>query len=289
MAVTAGIKKHNTPLYDELTLVVHVVNVGEQEIDVVLKGEQLYVSVHQLFDFLKIKNDSWNQSDSITGFFLHPQDLYTIDRKNHQINYQGTSYNLADGDIMRTPSGLFLKDVFFGEIFGLQCNFDFRGLSVEVSTSRNLPVIRAMQQKAMREKLDRIQGKKSADTIVSRRYPAFRYGMADWSVYAAERHDGQTDGRVNLNLGSMIVGGEATASLTITVICLFQKNNSFTAGDMLIMIMLTCASLWWGSLLPEPHPRSTTHWSALKSPTPPLYINVLSEPITSVIRLNRDG
>jgi hypothetical protein len=65
----------------------------------------------------------------------------------------------------------------------------------------------------MRRNLSRLKGDVQADTTIGRTYPFFKFGMADWSVYASEEIDGRSDTRLNLSLGSMIAGGEATASL----------------------------------------------------------------------------
>ncbi|MBE0666972.1 MAG: hypothetical protein IH593_04785, partial [Bacteroidales bacterium] len=60
------------------------------------------------------------------------------------------------------------------------------------------------------------------DSTVGRDYPKFRFGMADWSAISSEQINGKAEARLNLALGAMIAGGEATASLN------YNSNDSFT-------------------------------------------------------------
>jgi hypothetical protein len=81
----------------------------------------------------------------------------------------------------------------------------------------------------MRRNLTRLKGDIIADTVVTRSYPLFRMGMADWSAIATQEIDGKTDTRLNLALGAMIAGGEATASLT------YNSNDPFNEKQQYYM------------------------------------------------------
>jgi cell division protein FtsN len=70
-----------------------------------------------------------------------------------------------------------------------------------------------MKLEEMRSNMTRLRGEIEVDTTVGRSYPGFRFGMADWSVYASEQESGASQARLNLSLGAVIAGGEATASL----------------------------------------------------------------------------
>ncbi|MCK7536868.1 MAG: hypothetical protein MZV63_40875 [Marinilabiliales bacterium] len=65
----------------------------------------------------------------------------------------------------------------------------------------------------MRANMTRLRGELQVDTTIGRSYPGFRFGMADWSVYATEQEAGTSQARLNLSLGAVIAGGEANASL----------------------------------------------------------------------------
>ena len=57
-----------------------VQGVGAEEINAVINGQDLFLPVTDLFDFLKIKNVSSQGLESITGFFINPEAPYSISR-----------------------------------------------------------------------------------------------------------------------------------------------------------------------------------------------------------------
>ncbi len=201
------------PEYDEIPVFFEIPGIGAGEINALIKGEELYLPVTDLFDFLKIRNVPSTGLETISGFFVNPEATYIIDRTKNQIVYQDNTFNLEKGDLIRTETSLFLKSSYYGKVFGLDCKFSFRALSVNITSKLELPLIREMKQEEMRRNVARLKGDVQADTIIGRTYPLFRFGMADWSVTSEQEINGTSDTRINLALGSMVAGGEATASL----------------------------------------------------------------------------
>jgi hypothetical protein len=209
----SNIFSQELPEYDEISVFLDIPGVGGSEIDALIKSEELYLPVIDLFDFLKIRNVPSSGLEDISGFFVNPDATYLIDRVKNQIIYQDKIFNLEAGDLIRTESNLYLKSSYFGKVFGLECKFNFRSLSVNITSKLELPLIREMKQEEMRHNIARLKGDIQADTNVGRTYPSFKFGMADWSVTSSQEINGITDARVTLALGSMIAGGEATANL----------------------------------------------------------------------------
>jgi hypothetical protein len=199
--------------YDEILVFLNVPNLGGTDMTAVIKGQELYLPVTDLFDFLKIKNVPVQGLESVSGFFISADANYLISRSEDIIRYQDKTFNLESGDLIRTESNLYLRSSYFGKVFGLDCKFNFRTLSVIVNSKLELPLIREMRQEEMRKNLTRLKGDVKADTSIGRSYPLFKFGMADWGVNATQEVNGTSEARLNLSLGSMIAGGEATASL----------------------------------------------------------------------------
>ncbi|MBK8883558.1 MAG: SPOR domain-containing protein [Bacteroidales bacterium] len=199
--------------YSEISVFIEVHHVGGSEVSAIIKGNEIFLSVPELFDFLKIKNSPDKELENVTGSFINPEATYTISRSEKQIRYQDKVINLAPGDIIRTESNFYLKSNYFGSVFGLDCNFSFRSLSVQVDSKVELPMIREMRLEEMRKNMSRLKGEVKADTTIGRSYPLFKFGMADWSAIATEEVDGKSEARLNLALGAMVAGGEATANL----------------------------------------------------------------------------
>jgi len=213
LCMAAAAKAQDEPLYDEISVYVKLPHVGVGEVDALIRDEEVFLSVTGFFDFLSIRNIPNDNLDIINGFFINPEATYTIDRPGKQIIYEGRPWPLEEGDLVRSESGLYLKLPWYGRVFGLDCRFTFRDLTVTVETRQELPRIREMKLAEMRAGMTRLKGEIQADTTVQRSYPGFRFGMADWSVYAIEQPEGVAQARMNLSLGSVIAGGEATASL----------------------------------------------------------------------------
>jgi cell division protein FtsN len=199
--------------YDEISVFLNIPRVGGTEIGAVIRREELYLPVTDLFDFLKIRNSPSSEMDSISGFFINTSATYVISRSGNRISYQDKTFNLNPGDLIRTESNLYLRSSYFGKVFGLECSFSFRSLSVTVNSKLELPIIREMRQAEMRSNLIHLRGDIVADTNIGRSYPLFKFGMADWSINSSEVINGNTNTRVNLSLGSMIAGGEFTAAI----------------------------------------------------------------------------
>ncbi len=221
-AVAQGI-----PEYDEISVFLEVPRVGGGEISAVIRGEELFLPVTDLFDFLKIRNVPSSGLESISGFFINPEAKYEIDRLKNLIRYQDKTYNLEPRDLIRTESNLYLRSLYFGKVFGLDCIFNFRSLSVTVNSKLELPLIREMRQEEMRSNLTRLKGEIKADTTIGRTYPLFKFGMADWSAITTEEINGKTDARLNLSLGSMIARGEATANINYNTTDPFTEKQQF--------------------------------------------------------------
>jgi hypothetical protein len=208
--------------YDEISVIISIPPIGGFETLVIVKDEVVYLPITNLFDFLKIRNIPSTGLDSVSGFFINSQANFFINKTENVIHFQDKVYTLEAYDLIQTETNLYLKSPYFGEVFGLDCVFNFRNLSVTLNSKLELPVIREMRQEEMRNNLNRLKGEVSADTTIGRSYPFFKFGMVDWSVRAAQEINGYTQTQLNLTIGAMIAGGEAEVSLN------YNSNIPFT-------------------------------------------------------------
>ena len=199
--------------YEEISITLNVQRIGSLEIPAIIEGQKVYLSIKELFDFLKIMNTPSAEFDSISGFFINPNAAYLIDKTNNKIIYQDKLFTLKPDDLIHTLTGLYLKSDYFGQVFGLECVFDFRSLSVTLNTKIELPAIREMQQELMRRNISKLKGERKADTIIRRSFPLFHLGMADWSVISTQETKGRSNTRANLGIGAIVAGGETNLSL----------------------------------------------------------------------------
>lgn len=210
---------------EEISIVLNVQQFGTIEIPAVIRNQEVYLSVTDMFDALKIKNTPSKRFDSVSGFFINPTATYLIDNVKHRISYLGHVYELNPNDLVQTESDLYLGIKYYGQIFELECKFNFRSLTVNLTTKLELPVIKEYRLEQIRNNINRLQGVERADTIIKRGYPAFHFGMTDWSVIGTQQVKGPVDTRVNLGLGGIIAGGEANVLLNYSTSAPFTERD----------------------------------------------------------------
>ena len=213
VAVSSSAQNDDRFGYEELSVTMHLPRVGNREIPAIIQGQNLFLSVTDVFDFLEINNKPSAYLDSISGFFLHPLSQYLVDRRNNYIIYEGVVYNLTQNSLLRTETGLYLRSSYFNEIFGLDCQFSFRALSVTLNTKLELPAIKRMQQETMRQNIRLLKKEIKADTTYRKSKQILNIAMADWQVNSSQESNGNTNTRANFNFGAYLLGGEANANI----------------------------------------------------------------------------
>ena len=213
--------------YDEISLILNVQRVGSLEIPAIIFKQDAYLPVKEIFDFLKIKNSLSRDMDLISGYIINPETAFIIDKSKNLIIYAGHSYPVATGDFIQTETNLFLKSSYFGQVFGLECTFNFRNLSVSLTTKIELPIIREMQQELVRKNISKLRGEKKADSLIVNSFTLFKPGVADWTVISNQQSNALSSTRVNFNLGAALLGGEANVYLNYT------SNKPFAKKDQI--------------------------------------------------------
>ena len=198
---------------DEVLVTLQVKYIGSTELPSIICGEQVYLSVPDVFAFLQIKNTTNATYSIIEGFFIQPNNAFKIDETAGQITYKGHVIPLKPGDLIGTTTNLFLKASYFNRVFELENNFSFRNLSVSMSSKLELPAVREARIAQLRANINKIKNEFTADTTIIRDKPLFHFGTADYSVNTTQQTNGVHSERLLLNLGGMLAGGELTSAL----------------------------------------------------------------------------
>ncbi|MGF6844991.1 hypothetical protein QFZ51_000226 [Chitinophaga sp. W3I9] len=212
MTSPAFARQEVSPYY-ETSIFFMVQGIGGIELPALIVDDIAYLSVSDVFSFLQIRNTLSGSADTVSGTFITEQAIYLIDKTHNCIQYEGKTFVLQENELISTPVGLYLSTELFGRVFGLNCKFNFRNLSVSMDTKHELPVIREMRQQQMHQNINRLKGQVKADTVIGRDYPLFQLGMADWSVVTTQRGKGGNDTRASLSLGGTLAGGETNVAL----------------------------------------------------------------------------
>lgn len=201
---------------DEVLVLLQVKHIGATEISSVICGSKVYLSVSEVLDYIKIRNIPNSNFTSIEGFFINQNNTFKIDQNTNIISYKDEVYTLKLSDFIRTKTNLFLNASYFNQIFGLENNFSFRSLSVEMVSKLELPAIREARLLAMRDNINKMKMEFKADTTIVRDKPLLHFGTANWAVNTIQQSEGSHSERLLLNLGGIVAGGELTTSLNYT-------------------------------------------------------------------------
>jgi hypothetical protein len=194
--------------YDAAPITLVVEGIGSIEIQAYLHKDQVYLPVTDVFNFLLIKNIPSADYQSISGFFIEPQAVYRIDKKNNRISYREKIFTLTGDELVLIANTLFLKSDYFGQVFGLDCHYDMYNLSVSITTKIQLPALRDKQLDQMHRNLKTFTGEPKADTAIGRHFTFFNVGTADWLVQLAQANHEKPLNWFNLGIGAVLAGGE---------------------------------------------------------------------------------
>lgn len=211
--------------FEEITVFLMIQNVGGYEIDAIYMDEKIYVNAGLLFNILKINHTVSLGNDSITGFFLNEQTRYSINAKDHNARIGNNYHDLKPNEVFRSDMGLYLQNTVYGKIFGLNLDFNFRSLSLELKTEHELPIIKELRQEQMRKNINRLSGVVDVDTTYKREYHVLRGGMVDWSIVSTQTSGSRSDTRASLGIGTELLGGEATAILNYSSLQGFDERQ----------------------------------------------------------------
>ena len=99
---------------EEVLIALKVQNVGSIEISTLINQRQeVYLSVPEVFDFLKIKNEHNESYSVLAGFFINENNVFHIDETVHTISYKGKVIQIPPEDLIHiNPLGVIKLFVF---------------------------------------------------------------------------------------------------------------------------------------------------------------------------------
>ncbi|MBE7171970.1 MAG: carboxypeptidase regulatory-like domain-containing protein [Williamsia sp.] len=211
--------------YEETSVTLNVLRIGSIELPALIRDDSAYLSVPDLFEFLKINHQPSTTCDTINGYFMDPQASFLILKKEGLIRYKGKQFALDSGVLAGAEGTLYMRTDWFERVFQLKCSFSFRSLSILLSTNVELPAIREMRLAMMRSNLRTLKGEWKADTVVTQRSPFLSVGRADWAMTTKQQVKGVSEAALNLTLGARLAGGEATVALNYYNLDGFQQRQ----------------------------------------------------------------
>jgi hypothetical protein len=196
-------------------------------ITALISDEKAWLSVTDLFDFLKINYVLSSDHNKLSGFFISNHINYLLDAKSNQLNFNGTKTQLPENVLKKQNNILYLRSDYFNTLFKLDSKFDFRSLTVNLTTLLELPMILEKKQEWLRKNIGNFRNELKADTTLGKIYTRFNLGVIDWSINTAHDFKGSNDTRANIALGAVVLGGETTIALQFNDRSIFSGQQQY--------------------------------------------------------------
>ncbi len=198
---------------EDILVLIQAEGVGSFYSDAIYSASgNLYVSVDELFKFLKIACTADKGGDQLRGFISDEKLTYSIDYKSATAE-SGKNAMSVQGGLLKQTGILFLEASLFEKIFGIRLDFDFSSLAISLHADFEFPVIKEKRLEQLRKGINGATAEEVPDTILMRRYHMFRPGMLDWSVMSSQTWNHVEDTRAGLGFGTELLGGEANVFL----------------------------------------------------------------------------
>ncbi|NVO03313.1 MAG: hypothetical protein HXX09_11495, partial [Bacteroidetes bacterium] len=200
--------------YDEFTVMYNLNGFGYFATEALYfsNNNKLYISVYQLFNELRINCKASSNSDSLSGFIENESNKYNIDFKNKIINIQNKKVELNDA-LLKINDALYLESSMFGDLFRLNLNFDFKSLTIAISSDFELPIIKIQRILRIRNNISKLKSEIVADTLIKRENHIFKFGTIDWGFSAAQTNAISANNTFQLGVGAELLGGSAQIQL----------------------------------------------------------------------------
>lgn len=195
--------------YDDISVLVQVEGYGSFYTSALYSDNGLlYVSIEDLFRYLKIPCIAGEKGDSLSGFLGNENHNYSISYRSATVKV-GSKSTIVKKSLVKQLGSLFLESSLFGPLTGINLNFSFRSLSLTIKSDFELPAIKEQRLEKLRTNIRKNIGESPADTTLGRKYHLLKFGMADWSVMSSQFWGHQTETRLGLGMGTELLRGEA--------------------------------------------------------------------------------
>lgn len=208
---------------EEIVVGFKVQRLIEQDIFALYGRSSVYLPVIEIFGLLDLNIETDFSRRRYRGFIISKKDRFEIDLIGSVGKFGGRSVNLSTADYVITPGELYLRLELFEQLFGLEMEFSFSELQVNLKLNEEFPSFKRLKRRKKHERLmtRRIALKDIKPLKRKREY--FGGGVADWSLSASPYGNGGQ--YYNLALGGMLMGGDFSVSGGGNSITGFDENQ----------------------------------------------------------------
>lgn len=215
--------QQDNPDFEGISVLVQVEGYGNFYTDALYSPSgSLYVSVEDLFKYLRIPCNVFEKGDVLKGFLANEDRNYTISFPSRTVEI-AAKINKEDKSMIKEMGSVYLESSRFGALLGINLNFNFRSLSLIVKSDFELPVIKEKRLEKMRSNISKRPDEIVADTVLGRYNHLFRIGNLDWSVMSSQYWKRTSETRLGLGMGAELLHGEANVFLNYSDLYKFDN------------------------------------------------------------------
>ncbi len=142
------------------------------------RHDQVYVPIVRLFDQLSVKIDYNPDTDFLTGFFLLPEQVYSIDLRKNEGIYGANSVQFERQAYIKAGDDIFLDIEVLNDLFELGLQYEPRDLKVRMRNSHVFPYMQRQKRQILRN--NQLEASRLSDSLMSQASTL----MADKRFYA---------------------------------------------------------------------------------------------------------
>lgn len=194
--------------YDEFSINLSIEQLGFFEIDAIFYEDMLYLPLIELFNKLGIYVWHSAQIDTVQGFLLNEDNSYELNTITGQLVFRDKGVFLDRGQMILTYGDVFLPLSILEKTFGFSLRFNFRSLTVHLSSHIELPVIKQLRIERMRKNMQALTGEITADTTIYRERKLLGGAVVDWNLQINQAQAALNSQQLRTALGMELLGGE---------------------------------------------------------------------------------
>ncbi len=198
---------------DEVLFSLSVEYLGKTEMPTLVCGDNIYISINSLFDFLEIRYFPSKDFSQLEGYFVNKSNNFIIDQTQGIITYKKIKFPVKAKDFLISNKNLFIRLHYLEKIFGLNVQSRFYDLSLSLESDLELPAVIAARREEIRNNINRFKQEIKSDKIIPRQKSFIDLGNINYRIQTSQRNGDNNYNIFSLGAGGIVAFGEFLASV----------------------------------------------------------------------------
>lgn len=202
-----------SPMPDLVPIEFQLKSFGRMEMISYQRGNNVYLPVQTVFDFLRIKNKYDQTEGVVSGFFVTPDTPYAIDAKGLRARVGNRTRALVPDELTMRGDTVFLRVDMYNQLFGLPVTYRARSLAASLATQMALPVFLDARIKRLEDEFRARPGVLKPEATADRTFALINGGRLDYSLQQSVSSTFTPLRNFNTRMTGMVLGGDVEARI----------------------------------------------------------------------------